>query len=199
MKAETLLALGAMGVTNKVLDHIKNAPTQVEGELRLEQAKCICKKGFHEQALLLHPDVTNGDPKKTARFKSLRTAYEGFQKARYKGWRKKTRAADMFDAMHPNDPMMANFLRLKREAQRKRQEQYTEEMLQAMFLEKLFEGQKKRPRRRGPRTRPHTGPKKGKVYPPHHGKKTPLHDRNGYWFREMGRWELKTKRPKKEA
>jgi len=197
MKKSIRASLAEMGITQKVLDHVQAAESQEEGERRLKEAKAICKKCFHELALTLHPDVNGGDEKKTEKFKQMKVAYEGFQDAAYKGWRKRKGSArfpDAFDQMFVNDPLMANFMRMKAEAM-DRQEKRREDMLRNMFLEKLFEGRNMRPRRRGPRTRPHVGKKKGKVRPIH--KATEIADGN-LWYPSKGKWLLKTERPKKK-
>ena len=195
MKESVRNALAEMGITQAVLDHVQAAETQPEGERRLEEAKATCKKGFRELALALHPDVNGGDEEKTKKFKKLKAAYEGFQKAAYKGWRKRKGSArfpDSFDSMFSGDPLMAAFWRAKAEAMdRRRQRQ--DDIFREAFLERLFEQRDMRPKR-GPKTRPHVGPKKGKVR--HVNAPMKLAD-GSTWYIEKGRWELKTERSKK--
>lgn len=155
MKKQQKEMLAQMGVTAAVLAHCAAAETQEEGERRLDEAKATCKKGFRDLAVKMHPDV-GGDPKEFLRVKSC---YEGFMKAKYKGWRKRpaysanyrprTSGPDRWDNLYPNDPTLANFWRIKT-AQRERnhndlmaelmKNMRSEQAMRDLFAEGLFGG-----------------------------------------------------------
>lgn len=191
MTPEVKARLAEMGVTEAKLRHVYEAPSQEEGERRLGDLQAACKEGFRKLALELHPDVTGGDPDKTARFKRLKSIYESFMRASYKGWRKRNgrqRGSERFSGLggwadfYPTgDPLMDNFRRMKAEAKRQR-----EDDLMEMFAD-LMRQQTVGTRRPRHKPRPRAKPKpKRKIQP--------LADRKGVWFLHEGKWIIQHKR-----
>jgi hypothetical protein len=176
MRKEVKDRLAEMGVTERKLRHAQAATTQEAGEQRLEDLKAVCKEGFRKLALELHPDVTGNDPEKTARFKRLKSIYESFQKAQYKGWRKgravpRDSFDDLFGSAYADDPLMRNFWRLKHEAKQRRKDN-----LSSIFEEALRQAQQKRHAPAKPTMRQ----KPSRIV-------HPLAGRKGIWLAHLGR------------
>ena len=172
MRKEVKDRLAEMGVTEAKLRHAQAATTQEDGEQRLEDLKAVCKEGFRKLALELHPDVTGNDLEKTARFKRLKSVYESFQKAQYKGWRKGRGQpsvthglGDLFGDLYADDPVMRGFWRAKYA-----QEQRRKDNLSSIFDEAIRQAQQQR---RAPA-------KPSKIV-------HPLAGRKGIWLAHLGR------------
>lgn len=202
MKKQQKEVLAQMGVTAEVLAHCAAAETQEEGERRLDAAKATCKKGFRDLAVKMHPDV-GGDPKEFLRVKSC---YESFMKAKYKGWRRRpkhsplgadpyarprTSGPDRWDNLYPNDPTLANFWRMKTARQEHDHNDLMAELMRNMrneqamrdlFAEGLFGGRHRQgfTARGETRSRPRTY-QDPKPAPKHAQQEFYLADNKGIW------------------
>ena len=69
-------ALHELGVSDADLHRCANAQRQSEVHAQLQAIKSKVHRTFRRKALELHPDRTNGDQSKAAKFRELAEAYE---------------------------------------------------------------------------------------------------------------------------
>lgn len=142
MTDEVRACLAEMGVTEEVFAKIRAASNHTDGTKLLNEAKEICRKGFHALARSLHPDLHQHLPAeeikaKEERFKRLRSIHDSFMKSTYRGpARSRTQPGAMNfdplgfysmrqqemhdDLMFSGEPLIREVLRMKREADRER-------------------------------------------------------------------------------
>jgi curved DNA-binding protein CbpA len=132
-----------LGVDEKVWAKINAASNHTDGQRIYDEAKEVCRKGYKAAALRYHPDVNqqlsdDERSKKESHFKLLKEAFEVFGESRYQGNSSNTRRAssdfDPFgfqgvadtqmedDLRYWNDPLMRNFMRMKRQQEQVRRE-----------------------------------------------------------------------------
>jgi len=132
-----------MGVTKDVWHKINRSSNHTDGQKALADAKVLCRKGYKEAAGKYHPDVNQhlseeDRNKKESHFKLLKAAFEYFTVEYLHQWPTSNtrRAATNFDPFgfqhvsdsnledelrHWNDPLVRNFIRIKREQERQQQ------------------------------------------------------------------------------
>lgn len=196
-----------MGVTDEVMAKVRAASNHTDGNKALDEAKDICRRGFKSAAMNYHPDLHQHLPadelaEKSEQFKQLKSVCDDYLESRYQGPRASNtrRAASNFDPFgfqaaanqemdddlrYWDDPLLRNFMRAKRAAERDRAQRYGtsfEERKKRIYWNNLgldYDEMKAREARK---------PKE---------KVVALAGNKGVWFPERGRWILKTCRPKK--
>lgn len=72
-------ALRVLGLTKADIQWVREADNREVAQIRVDTLKAISKENYRKAAKVLHPDVTQGDPDKTALFRLVQSLYERFQ------------------------------------------------------------------------------------------------------------------------
>ena len=200
MTAEVRKCLAEMGVTEAVMAKVRAASNHTDGQIALDEAKEICRKGFRTVALKYHPDHNQGLPpeeieKKSQQFKRMKSIHDDFMKAKFVGSRRRARkAAANFDPFgyaaygnetlddelrYWNDPIMLNFVRMKRDREYRTRSAIIDELKKREFWGKHGLDYDEMRRRDA------------------NGRTVTLAGGKGVYFPDKGRWVTQTRRPKK--
>lgn len=206
MTREVRECLSEMGVTEEVMAKIRSASNHTEGQKALDEAKEVCRRGFKTVAMEYHPDRNQHleekeREQKSRRFKRMKSVHDDFLRSRYRGPRRtNTRkgsgnfdpfgfyaAADQDledDLRYWNDPLLRNFMRMKRAEEGRRKARYAEvieETKKRIYWQNLgLDYDEMRAQE-----------SKEKV--------VVLAGKKGVWYPERSRWILRTSRPGKSS
>jgi len=197
--------LAEMGVDKTVWSKINAASNHTDGQLAIDEAKAICRKGYKAAAGKYHPDVNQHLPEKERNekekhFKLLKAAFEYFTTQYRHQWPRSNtrRAAHNFDPFgfqgsydqkledelrFWNDPNALNFMRIKREQERQQRADIN-------YLEQI----RKRELWRSMGLNYDEMMRRDRAKPPE--RITTLAGGSGVWYQDRSVW-TKTARPKK--